>query len=174
VFRREFRRASAHRPRRGSHGIALLIAVALAASAWLGLRPGGRQIVGDVAVVDGDSLRMGEMSIRLKGLDAPELKQSCTRAGVAYPCGRVAREALLKLVAGRKPRCRVQGRDRYGRSLAQCFVDGSDVGATLVESGYAVGYGGYEREEARARSRSAGVWAGEFERPSVWRRLERP
>jgi endonuclease YncB( thermonuclease family) len=139
----------------------------------LGLRPGGRQIVGGVTVIDGDSLRMGEVSIRLKGLDAPELKQTCTRAGAAYPCGRVAREALDRMIAGRKPRCRIQGRDRYGRSLAQCFVDGTDIGATLVESGYALGYGGYEREEARARARSAGVWSGEFERPSLWRRLDR-
>jgi endonuclease YncB( thermonuclease family) len=41
----------------------------------------------------------------------------------------------------------------------------------MVESGWAVSYGrDYEREEARARGRSLGLWAGEFERPQAWQR----
>jgi endonuclease YncB( thermonuclease family) len=155
-------------------GSAVLLAVALAASVAAIFRPTGRQIAGDVVVVDGDTLRMGDLHIRLKGLDAPEMKQICAGAdGVAYACGRVARDALVKLVAGRVPRCRIGGRDRYQRSLATCFVGETDIGAALVERGYAVAYGGYEREEARARTRSSGLWAGTFERPSDWRRNDR-
>jgi endonuclease YncB( thermonuclease family) len=116
---------------------------------------------------------MGEVTIRLKGLDAPEMRQSCTRGGAAYACGSVARDALVRLIGNRTPRCRISGRDRYQRSLAKCFVDGTDLGSALVEGGYAVADGDYEREEAWARARSAGLWAGAFERPSLWRRLDR-
>jgi endonuclease YncB( thermonuclease family) len=66
--------------------------------------------------------------------------------------------------------CRIEGRDRYRRALATCSLDGDDIGAWLVEQGWAVGYRDYEREEARARSRSAGLWAGTFQRPVEWRR----
>src|SRR5918994_5509639 len=104
VSRESFQRR-ATRGRFG-HGTALLLAILLATSVGLFVRPGGRQIVGEVHVIDGDTLRMGEVLIRLKGLDAPEMKQSCTRKGVPYSCGRVAREALVGLIADRALRCR--------------------------------------------------------------------
>jgi endonuclease YncB( thermonuclease family) len=130
-------------------------------------------VEGAVHVVDGDSLRLGGTDIRLKGIDAPELHQTCRRAGRPYACGQVAREGLLALVSHRRVRCRVTGRDRYGRSLARCEASAADLGATLVGQGLAVSYGDYAREEASARSRSAGLWAGEFERPDLWRRRQR-
>jgi endonuclease YncB( thermonuclease family) len=167
------RRHSRSRQRTGG-ATALILAVALAAGIGLLARPAGRLIEGSVQVVDGDSLRMGDIDIRLKGLDAPELKQTCSRAGRTYPCGTTARDALLAIVAHGTPRCRVTGRDRYHRSLARCVVDGRDIGARLVEEGVAVAYGDYEREEGRARMRSVGLWAGEFERPNAWRRSHRP
>jgi endonuclease YncB( thermonuclease family) len=126
-----------------------------------------------VHVVDGDSLRLGGVDIRLAGIDAPELHQECVRSGRAYPCGEVARSALRSLVAGEALRCRVTGRDRYGRSLARCDGRTADIGAAMVEQGWAVAYGEYEREEASARGRSAGLWSGSFERPAEWRRDRR-
>ena len=81
-----------------------------------------------VYVVDGDTLRMGETALRLKGMDAPEMRQSCTRDGASYPCGKAARDALINLVGRRQPQCWITGRDRYGRSLARCSVDGRDIG----------------------------------------------
>lgn len=171
VSRESFQRR-ATRGRFG-HGTALLLAILLATSVGLFVRPGGRQIAGEVHVIDGDTLRMGEVLIRLKGLDAPEMKQSCTRKGLPYPCGRMARDALVRLVGGHAPRCRVSGRDRYERSLATCFVEGADIGAALVQGGHAVAYGDYQREEASARAAATGLWAGEFERPSLWRQIDR-
>jgi endonuclease YncB( thermonuclease family) len=141
----------------------------LIAGILLQVRPPGRTVEGTVHVVDGDTLRMGDLPIRLEGLDAPELDQICRRGGRPYRCGEHAREALVRLVAGRPVRCRADGRDRYGRSLARCRVGERDLGAVLVEKGDAIAYGGYETEEARARTRRAGVWAGEFEEPRLWR-----
>ena len=46
-------------------------------------------------VIDGDSLRIGEARIRLIGLDAVELAQSCERDGQEWACGRDARDFLV-------------------------------------------------------------------------------
>src|SRR5215213_3677221 len=54
--------------------------------------------------------------------------------------------------------------------VLSCTVDGRDIGGRMIETGYAVAYGDYEREEARARAARVGLWAGTFERPSQWRR----
>ena len=127
---------------------------------------------GRASAVDGDTLRLNDNRIRLKGIDAPELGQSCTGGdGRSYSCGQTARRALVDLMAGQTVRCRAAGRDRYQRILARCTVSGADLGTRRVEQGWAVSYGrDYEREEARARSGQAGLWAGAFERPQEWRR----
>ncbi|WP_262298445.1 thermonuclease family protein [Microvirga sesbaniae] len=162
-----------HRPRSG--GIAsVLVALALAGAAGLALKPGARALEGRAQVTDGDTIRIGEARIRLKGIDAPEMEQRCSRAGRSYACGETSRRVLIDLVSGQVVRCRATGRDRYQRILARCTVNGRDIGARLVEDGWAVSYGrDYEPEETRARSRSAGLWEGDFERPQDWRRQHR-
>lgn len=153
-------------------GIAsLVVALALAGGAGLALKPKGRALEGRPQVTDGDTIRIGETRIRLKGIDAPELAQRCARSGRSYACGETARRALADLVAGEPVRCRAAGRDRYQRVLARCTVNGRDIGARMVEDGWAVSYGrDYDSEEARARGRSAGLWEGDFARPQDWRR----
>ncbi len=157
------------RPRRGRGLGSLVIALGLALSTLFVLEPTERGPAGFPQVIDGDSLRLSGLAIRLKGVDAPEMQQTCERGGRSYRCGEAAKEALVRKIAGGPVECRLSGRDRYGRSLAFCRVGDVDVGAWLVEEGFAVGYGAYEREEARARARRAGLWAGSFERPNAWR-----
>jgi endonuclease YncB( thermonuclease family) len=153
--------------RRSSAGIWLAALMVLGLA--LAYRPVGRGVQGGSHVIDGDSLRVQGVEIRLKGVDAPEMRQVCSRAGQAYRCGEVARRALEARIGDRPLVCRIEGRDRYARSLARCRVDGQDLGAWLVREGLAVGYRDYEAEETAARGRSAGLWAGEFQRPSAWR-----
>jgi endonuclease YncB( thermonuclease family) len=151
--------------------VALLLAVG---AAWL-LRPDGRTVEGFAQVIDGDSLEVGSVEIRLRGLDAPELQQTCTRHRAPYACGEASRAALAELVAGQSVRCRGSGRDHYQRLLARCFIQDQDVGAWLVAQGYAVGYGSYESEQDRARQAALGLWAGQFDQPDYWRqRFARP
>jgi len=148
-----------------------MVALALAGGAALVLKPGGRTLEGRAQVTDGDTIRIGETRIRIKGIDAPELEQRCSRAGRSYACGEAARRVLIDLVSAKTVRCRAAGRDRYQRILARCTVDGNDIGTRMVESGWAVSYGrDYDAEEARARERAVGLWEGEFERPQDWRR----
>jgi endonuclease YncB( thermonuclease family) len=129
-----------------------------------------QSVTGPASVSDGDSLRVAGRAIRLDGVDAPELRQTCERQG-SWPCGEAARDALRRLVDRQEVTCDLVGRDRYGRSLGRCRTEKrADLGADLVRGGHAVGYRRYEAEEADARERKRGLWAGTFTRPSDWRR----
>lgn len=151
--------------------IAVLVLMALmAAAAYLARE---QEVMTSFAeAVDGDTLRLDGREIRISGIDAPELRQSCTVQRRIYPCGAVARKALDEMLAGRLVTCRISGRDRYGRHLASCEAEGRDIGAALVSRGFAVAYGRYESEEAEARRKKLEIWAGSFERPSDWRKMQ--
>lgn len=136
--------------------------------AWLS--PAEAPVSGVVRVVDGDTLGLAGRRIRLVGMDAPELTQTCDLGGKPYACGEVARDALVSLTRGFAVTCHAQGRDRYGRLLAMCEAAGLDLGASLVRNGLAVPYGGYAEEGRAARAERLGLWAGSFEMPSEWRR----
>ncbi len=128
-----------------------------------------RGIEGRATVNDGDSLTLGSERIRLRGIDAPEFTQTCRRQGADYPCGRRARDALAGLIGGKPVACAGWERDRYGRLLAACTAGGKDLNRALVEAGWAVAYGEFEAEERIARQNGAGLWAGSFDPPRVWR-----
>lgn len=135
-------------------------------------------IQGEVSVTrvsDGDSLRSGPLKIRLHGIDAPKLKQTCTDStGAAWPCGRAARDAVSKITKAAPLRCALMDVDRYGRLIMRCFAGGTDIAEHLVEKGLALAYRRYSTDyvvaETIARDRGRGVWAGTFEAPWDWRR----
>jgi endonuclease YncB( thermonuclease family) len=147
--------------------LATLILVALAIGA-VSLRREPERLSGAVRVVDGDTVELDGRRLRLAGLDAPELAQTCERGGQVYRCGEVARDALRSLASAELD-CRIAGHDRYRRDLATCEAGGRDVGRVLVLRGLAVAYGRYEAEEREAKQRSVGLWSGTFDRPSEWR-----
>lgn len=124
---------------------------------------------GAADVIDGDSLRVNGVEMRLVGVDAPEYRQTCEEAGQPVACGRRAREELAALVAGRALACRSEGHDRYGRVLARCMAGEIDVNREMVRRGQAVAYGDYHLAEAQARWAGRGLWAGRFVLPSEWR-----
>jgi endonuclease YncB( thermonuclease family) len=132
---------------------------------WVETRlPAGAAIVND-----GDSLTLGTERVRLRGIDAPEYGQICAKDGINYACGRRSREALAKLVGGNAVSCTGSERDRYGRLLGNCTAGGIDLNRMQVETGWAIAYGGYAKEEDEARRMKLGLWAGSFDRPRDWR-----
>jgi endonuclease YncB( thermonuclease family) len=130
----------------------------------------GGSLVGKATVVDGDTLRMGADRVRLVGIDAPELAQTCLdAAGTEWRCGSAARDQLRRLVGSVDLACALHGRDRFDRVLASCEQGGNDLGRAMVEAGLAVADGQYLAEEAEARAARRGIWGGTFEAPAAWR-----
>ncbi|MBW8267890.1 thermonuclease family protein [Caldovatus aquaticus] len=133
---------------------------------------------GAARVVDGDTLEVMGRRVRLYGIDAPESDQDCERDGRAYACGAAAARALADLVAGREVRCAGRGEDRYGRTIAVCRANGTDLGEAMVRSGWAVAFRRYAEDyaaaETAARREGRGLWAGRFEAPEDWRRRRPP
>lgn len=125
--------------------------------------------------VDGDTIRIRNQRIRLMGMDAPEIHQTCRDAfGRDWSCGVAARDRLAALISAAIVRCSPSGHDRYGRVLAVCTSSaGEDLGGTLVHEGLAVAYGDYKLAELNARLANRGVWSGSFERPWLWRKAHK-
>ena len=123
-------------------------------------------------VLDGDSLIVAGQEIRLKGLDAPEYKQSCKSksAGSTFACGRAALDHLKRLIGGREIDCRGWETDKYQRVLATCSVDATLLNEQMVLDGWAISFGGYSRLEEEAKEARRGLWAHEFVSPAEWRR----
>jgi endonuclease YncB( thermonuclease family) len=148
-----------------------VVAVALAtlaAAGWFARRETA-DITGTARVIDGDSLVVAGIEIRLYGIDAPEYRQTCFRRGRPWACGVDATRTLRALIANRPVGCRAREEDRYGRTVAACAVEGRDLGAAMVAGGHAVAYGAYEQEERAARNAGRGIWSSRFEPPAAWR-----
>lgn len=150
--------------------VATLLAIAAIAVIVALLQPPPEALAGRAQAVDGDTLRIGSTRVRLTGLDAVEREQSCTDAGGKdWACGEAARAFLADAVAGATTRCRSEGRDRYGRTLAKCEAGGGDLGDAIVRAGWAVADLEYGLALADARLRQRGIWAGRFDDPAAWR-----
>lgn len=128
-----------------------------------------RSFGGYARIVDGDSLIVAGIEVRLHGIDAPELFQRCTRDGREIRCGRESARALIAMVAGQQVSCEQRDIDRYGRTVAICRVEEVDLGRAQVLAGHALAYGAYYQDETLARTARRGLWAGEFMRPREWR-----
>ena len=140
-------------------------------------------IVGEAEVTDGDTIIINDIRIRFTGSDAPESyffgkTQTCLNGdGREWECGNAATQKLKELINNQTVRCTDEGQDRYGRTLGICYVGDMDLQAEMVKSGMAVAYLRYsdrhEKEQNYAKKVKAGMWAGEFKLPEVWRRENR-
>ena len=135
-------------------------------------------VSGPAHVIDGDTIQIRHLRIRMHGIDAPESDQTCLDgAGRTYGCGQVATAALASMAAHGSVACRVLDMDRYGRLIAVCHRDGIDLNAWMVRDGHAMAYrrysGDYVADENAARARRVGIWQGRFVAPWDWRRAAR-
>ncbi|MAW88917.1 MAG: nuclease [Phyllobacteriaceae bacterium] len=106
-------------------------------------------------VIDGDSVlaeariwpgHAVTVSVRVRGVDAPELRGRCVREKAA---ARRARDSLAGfLEGGRIMLTNISGGKYYGRVLADLArPDGKAVSAFLLENGLARPYGGGRRQD---------------------------
>lgn len=90
---------------------------------------------------DGDAIRCGGAgrSMRLYGIDAPEMPGACRPGRQCTPGDPyAARDHLRSLTAGHEVRCRQIDTDRYNRQILQCFAGGADLSCQMVRDGFAV------------------------------------
>jgi endonuclease YncB( thermonuclease family) len=117
-------------------------------------------LTGRADIVDGDTIKIGGIPVRLYGIDAPEGRQTCKRDGKTYNCGKEATKALANLIVGRSVQCEVIGKDDYGRALGVCTVADTELNRTMVRNGWALAFVKYS--DRYASDQDAAEGAGEF------------
>ncbi|MQW35752.1 thermonuclease family protein [Sinorhizobium meliloti] len=104
----------------------------------------------NVNIIDGDTIHMDGITIRILELDTPEtFKSRCENELVL---GLAAKEHLRSLLDSGTVTYEATGTDRYGRTLAKVHVSGVNVGEQMVRDGVALPYQpGKEAKLARLR-----------------------
>jgi micrococcal nuclease len=99
-----------------------------------------------VRVYDGDTIRvnldlgfgmwMMDQSVRLRGINTPELR------GEQRPDGIISRDALIGRLQGKKIIISTEKdkSDKYGRWLGVIYLEGENINQWLVTEGYAKPY----------------------------------
>ena len=126
-----------------------------------------------VTVIDGDTIRLGDVKIRFSGIDAPEINQTCVASEGKVACGKISKDILIAKVTNNKISCSDEGKDVYGRILGECFVNGESLSSYLVREGFAFAYRKYSnkyiKDEEYAKFNNLGMWSMEFEYPWDYR-----
>lgn len=130
-----------------------------------------------VTVASGDTLIVSGRYLRLYGVDAPENNQSCSDAsGRSYKCGRQAFAWLSGWLQDNPVECRIMQQDAKGNMVGTCSLGDYDLGAALVNAGWAVSYVKYTDiympYQIQAQENARGLWQGEFYMPWDWRTLQ--
>ena len=140
-----------------------------------------KSIYGKAKVVDGDTININGEKIRFTGIDAPESfyrgkKQACYLNEKKVFCGELSKEKLKEKIGSNLIFCkREKNKDTYGRTLAECFVDGESLSIFMVRNGYAFDYTRYSKkkyakDEEYAKTNKLGIWTMKFEYPWEWRK----
>ena len=141
-------------------------------------------IFGWPRVIDGDSIVINKESIRLHGIDAPEIGQICrNKNNIPYMCGIIAKDTLENFIERnsdlnrKKVYCYYSERDKYKRIIGKCYVGKDskfDLNHAMVFTGQAVAYTKYSNDYIKAQNKAKkmgiGIWQGEFILPEEWRR----
>ena len=137
-----------------------------------------KPVEGRATVLSGDIIRISGTTIRLDGIEAPDLNQKCMGANKKpWGCGEAARSAADRIVKGKTVRCDLSGTDEAGRSLGTCLTvntgTSQNVAEELVRAGAVFAAGGLFSSlssiESDARAKKIGLWKGEAERPADYR-----
>lgn len=128
---------------------------------------------GVLRVIDADTFDVGDVRVRLFGIDAPEIGQPCAAGGQEWDCGRWARDMVRDRFDGAWTTCTPRDVDRYDRVVASCQSDNNDLGEIIVGEGWAWAYLRYSDlyalDEKAAAVTERGLWAVDIERPSDYR-----
>ena len=128
----------------------------------------------ELNVIDGDTIHLNGEKIRFSGIDTPELKQTCIKDNAKNFCGITAKEILINIIGNNIVKCIKEGKDRYKRTLAECYVNEISLSSYLVRNGYAFAYRKYSKkfisDEDYAKTNKLGMWSMKFDYPWDYRK----
>lgn len=128
------------------------------------LLPVGATITeGTPVAITGDTLQIGDKTLRLYGIAAPDIRANH---------GADARATLDQLIAQRRVQCTEFDRTKDGLVIAACKADDADLAEQMLLTGYAAVYRSqinptqqeldlarrYDAAEAKARDQHLGLW----------------
>ena len=140
-----------------------------------------KTITGKAQVIDGDTIKINGKRIRLFGIDAPELKQSCKNYFSKH-CGKESKRYLEMIIGDSQITCFYNDKDKYGRILGVCQYLGMkindpfyDINGWMVRFGQAYAYIRYSKRylkaEIEAKKSRLGLWCcGKKQTPEEWRK----
>ena len=87
---------------------------------------------GKARIIDGDTIEINKEKIRFGGINSPERKE------IGY---RLAKDKLIEKIANNILTCvREKNKDKYRRTVAECFINGESLSSFMVKNGYACDY----------------------------------
>ena len=130
-----------------------------------------------VSIVKADTLNAQGYKVKLYGVAGPDFDQTCAnRHGASYNCGQQAALWLSSWLTDNPVTCRVMSKDRNGNMLAACSLGQYDIGAALVNAGWAVADTResdiYVPYEENAQAKRNGLWQGQFYKPWDWQAIK--
>ena len=115
---------------------------------------------GKAIIIDGDTIKIKNEKIRFGGIDTPERNQT----GHEF-----SKKKLKEKIARNIVTCvREKNKDYWGRTVAECFVNGESISSFMVKNGYACDYVKYSKkkyakDEEDAKTKKLGIWKMEFD-----------
>lgn len=120
--------------------------------------PISRELRGKAHIIDGDTIVVSKVKVRLAGIDAPELDQ---------PWGQKSKWEMVRICKGQVIRVELTGETSYDRLVGTCYLpDGRDIGAEIIMAGLALDGGHFsagkyhhlEPAGVRAKLQNYGRW----------------
>ena len=128
------------------------------------------EVRGEADVISGNEIVVGKKTVRLFGMSAPGLKDTCKVDGVDLKCGVIAWAELIALADGRSISCDIEdlppelAKPATPGLYGTCYIGETDVNEALVRSGWANAVpehtDRYEVDETDAKESGRGLWAG--------------
>ena len=135
---------------------------------------------GKAIVMDGDTIKINGERIRVSGIDAPESyfrgrKQTCIEDNKKVFCGEISKEKLIEKIGNNSVNCKIEkNKDKYKRSVGECFIKEESLSVFMVRNGYAFDWpyyskGKFANDQEYARMNKLGFWNTKFEYPWIWK-----
>lgn len=125
-------------------------------------------------VIDGDTILINNIKVRLAFIDTPESKQYSSSK---LPIGKMAKNHLEKLIQNKKIRVHRVGKGVYGRTLGIIYLKNENINLKMVRDGYALAHetSGWNYQNAMyiAQIKGRGIFKESFMNPKYYRKLKR-